>query len=201
MLLALFFQLLELLLWVKIRKNLAYFLLEFLCQGREGFWFNGLGKLYLWCLFQRLGSVHFWYWYSFSPVHVLLFNAWRDELIFWSFLNIILHLLFFILIVVRQFLLLQLEDILLRASPHIFHMGLVHLCLRLSALFRLLYVNPQVLLNLHWLLRQLYPLLSVVLSVENALDLGNSPVVQFEPVGSSILSVLDIDDFSGLIIE
>ena len=80
-------------------------------------------------------------------------------------------------------------------------MGLVHLCLRLSALFRLLYVNPQVLLNLHWLLRQLYPLLSVVLSVENALDLGNSPVVQFEPVGSSILSVLDIDDFSGLVIE
>lgn len=80
-------------------------------------------------------------------------------------------------------------------------MSLVDLYLHLSALFGLFNVYPQMLLNLHWLLRQLYPLLSIILPVENALYLSNCPIVQFEPVGGSIFGILDIDYFPGLIIQ
>lgn len=57
------------------------------------------------------------------------------------------------------------------------------------------------LLNLHWFLRQLYPLLSIILSVEDALHLSDSPIVQFEPIRGSIFGILDIDYFPGLIIQ
>lgn len=57
------------------------------------------------------------------------------------------------------------------------------------------------LLNFHWFLRKLYSFLPIFLPVEDTLHLCHSSIVQFKPIRGFILGILDINYFSGLIIQ